>query len=406
MSKNPVVIIGIVLMWLSTAAHGSAADQQHNAAFMRWLEGFRAQALERGHSARLLERAFDGLTAPLPEIARRDTRQLETILDYWGYMRLFVTDQRIETARAHYQTHLPLLKKIGAQWGVAPEYFVAFWGVETNFGAVMGSSPTVAAVASLAYLPRRRQFFTGELFALLRLLEREGWSPETLRSSWAGAMGNMQFIPSTYLHYGYDGDGDGRVDLWTSLEDSFHSAGHYLKAIGWRAGESWGEPVQLPPDFPGLTPKLRQQHSMAFWHKLGLRKADGSALQASSAQARLLAPVGFAGPAFLVHNNFKVITRWNRSQLYALAIGILADRIVGTTTARIRPPEGYKPLTSAVVRRLQDRLKAQGLNPGVTDGRLGARTRKALRQYQRRQRLPIDGWPDSAVLAALGIEAP
>jgi len=298
-----------------------------------------------------------------------------------------------------------LLARLTREYGVPGRYLVAFWGLETNFGAYLGNMPTLDSLATLACDPRRADYFSGQFLMALELLERESLTPQHMRGSWAGAMGHTQFMPAAYLEHAVDGDSDGRIDLWASEADALASAARYLHSLGWNPGERWGREVRLPADFPWQESGADTRKPLAEWRALGVRHAGGGALPVAELDAALLLPMGHRGPAFLVYPNFDAIMQWNRSQSYALSVGYLADRLVGGGELVAALPENEHMPSRARLRGMQERLAALGFGPGEPDGILGPATRGALRAFQQRAGLPADGYPDDNTLDALETHA-
>jgi membrane-bound lytic murein transglycosylase B len=340
----------------------------------------------------------------LPDIIESDRRQPEFTVTFGEYLGRRVTDERIEQGRQLLNEHRDLLNRLVDIYGVPPQYLIAFWGLETNYGNYLGSIPTLDALATLACDQRRSSFFTTELLNAIRLLEKPGVR-EPLFGSWAGAMGHTQFMPSAYLQYAVDGDGDGEVDLWTSVADALTSAANFLHHLGWKRGFRWGREVRLPEDFSFDQLGLENKLSFEQWQKAGIKTAENTPLPAipsgTQLQAALLLPSGYQGPAFLVYDNFEVIMRWNRSELYAIAVGHLADRINGAGGLIQQPPGNQPRLSINQVKEMQSRLLALGFDPGTPDGILGPATRQAIRAFQISTALKPDGYPSEQVFAGL-----
>ena len=292
-----------------------------------WVRELRREALSRGVSARVFDAAMAEAPQPVERVLELDRRQPETTLTFPEYLARVVTPQRIETAIARYRENQGVLARVGERYGVQPRFIVALWGIESNFGQLTGGFNVFAALATLAYDGRRSQFFRGELFNALRIAEQQRITPRDMRGSWAGAMGQCQFMPSSYLNFAVDFDGDGRADIWQSRPDVFASIANYLSRSGWRGDETWGREVVLPAGFDAaLVDHTRVQRSPAEWQALGVRRSDGGPMPAGPA-AGIVQPDGAGGPAFFAYGNFRVILRWNRSFRFAIAVGILADRV-------------------------------------------------------------------------------
>lgn len=339
----------------------------------------------------------------LPKVIELDRRQPEftdSLADYFGRR---VTDARIRRGQALLAEHGQLLAGVERDYGVPAQYLVAFWGLETNFGSFFGNTPVLDALATLGCDLRRSRFFRDELLNALRIIEEGSVTAQRMQGSWAGAMGHVQFMPTTFLAHAVDRDGDGRRDLWGSLPDAMASAAHFLRALGWRAGEPWGMEVRVPAGFDYRQAGLDGSRAIAEWRALGVTLTDGAALPGpDGTSAALIVPTGHGGPAFLVGQNFRVIMKWNRSLAYALAVGHLGDRLTGGPAFSLALVDAPR-LDRAQVKTLQERLNAQGFGAGKADGVLGSGTRAAIARYQHANGLVADGFPDREVLQHLGI---
>jgi len=367
--------------------------------FSEWLQGFRAEAAAKGIDAAALDRGLANVST-IDRVLELDKRQPEFMLTLWRYLELYVPDARVEKGKALLQTHAKLLKEIENKYGVPARFLVAFWGVETDFGRNFGSFRMIDAVATLAYDARRAAFFRSQLMSAMRLVAAGDVTPDT-KSSWAGAMGNMQFIPSTFEGYAVDYDGDGRRDLWNNPGDAFASAANYLSSVGWERDYTWGREVKLPKTFDWSLASLGTKKSIAEWAKLGVRRADGGALPKADLEASILLPAGASGPAFMVYKNFRVIMRWNTSQLYAIAVGHLADRMIGLPKLSVSKPAGEQMLKVDDISEIQRLLSKAGFDTGGVDGRTGPMTRSAIRDFQKSIKLPADGHPTFGLLERL-----
>ena len=392
-------VIAVVL----AMAAGTAAAYSEDPAFDAWMEGVRAEAAQRGFTSPAVEMALAG-AQPLDRVLELDRRQPELTQTFWRYVDARVTDARIAQGQMYLDAYAPLLSAIGARWGVPPQVLVAFWGLESDFGRIQGDFEVVSATATLAYDSRRSGFFRQQLLAALELIDRGDLAPDA-RGSWAGAIGQPQFIPTTIRAYAVDYDGDGRRDLCGSLADVFASAANFLHSSGWNSRAGWGEEVRLPDGFDYLEAGLDVDKPVRTWQAMGVRRADGAELDGLDQSAALLLPAGVNGPVFLVRQNFRVILKWNNSVLYALAIGHLADRIAGGAPLVAQRLGDEVPLTRYDVVELQSRLGALGYEPGEADGVVGEKTRRAIRLFQRSQALPADGYADAGLLFQLREQA-
>ncbi len=381
------------------AAPMSVTASLDQPAFQACLEDLRTQAVDQGIDRGTVDAAFAGLELQ-ERVLELDRSQPEFLQTFGQYLGTRVTDSRVERGRELLREHAALLEQIHATYGVQPHYLVALWGLETNFGSYFGTMPVLDSLATLACDQRRSDYFTGELVEALRILDAGHIDQDSMRGSWAGAMGHTQFMPSTFTRYAVDGSGNGRIDLWNDLEDVFASSANYLARIGWRDGERWGREVRIPDGFDWSQADGRERRSVRAWADKGVRAADGTPLPDSDIEAALIVPAGHQGPAFLVYNNFRQIMRWNTSTSYALAVGHLADRIAGMGTLHTQPPD-ETALRREEVKEMQQRLNALGFDSGRPDGIAGRMTRSALREFQLSRDLPADGHPNQAMLQAL-----
>jgi membrane-bound lytic murein transglycosylase B len=278
---------------------------------------------------------------------------------------------------------------------------MAFWGLETSYGAFMGDFQVVRSVATLACMTKRGAFFGEETVQALRILASNHMTSQQMRGSWAGAMGNMQFMPSTFMKWGVDRDGNGRIDLWHSLPDAFASAANFLRGIGFRPGLPSSEEVVLPQGFALDQADATIEKPIRAWAAMGVRRAGGGALPAVDDPSSIILPAGWRGPAFVLYPNFKAVMNWNRSTLYALAVGILARQIAGGPPVMQAPPPDDEPLARSTVLDLQARLARLGLYRDEIDGLVGPKTRSAVRLFQQQSGLPADGHPTPEVVRRL-----
>jgi membrane-bound lytic murein transglycosylase B len=341
---------------------------------------------------------------PQPRVIELDRAQPEFTRTFADYFYRRVTPERIRRGRRLLREYAPFLAKLTARYGVPGRYLIAFWGLETNFGANLGTMPTLDSLATLACDTRRSGYFSDELMTALTLLDRESLSPGEMRGSWAGAIGHTQFMPSAYLKYAVDGDRDGRIDLWKSKRDALASAANFLANLGWRRGTRWGREVLLPKNFPYAQTGSANRRALSHWADLGVTLTDKRRLPRADMQASIVLPAGHSGPAFLVYDNFDVIMKWNRSEFYGLTVGLLADRLIGAGPLTNPPSTSEQALSRETIERMQGRLNHLGFDAGTADGVIGPATRSALRAFQQSAGMVPDGYPDSATLTALGAE--
>lgn len=396
LKRSFLTVLVSLLIMIPGLSHG--AEQSD---FQVWLKDLRIDASKRGVSEATFEAALGGVE-PIVRVIELDRSQPEFTLTFWKYLNGRVNTKRITRARKLLAKHGPLLNRIAKKYGVQPQYLVAFWGLESNFGDYTGVFPVSGALVTLAFDPRRGKFFREQLLAALELMEK-GDIPTTVKGSWAGAMGNTQFIPTTYKAYAVDGDGDGRRDLWKSLPDVFASSANYLAQSGWKAGERWGREVKLPKTFNYALADGKIRKSIEGWAALGVMRADGGPLPKDDGtiRASLSLPAGHRGPAFLAYQNYRSILIWNRSHLYAVAVGHLADRISGAGGLLAKRPKKEQPLSREDISEIQRHMLRLGFDPGGTDGVIGPKTRHAIRLFQKKAHLPADGFADFGLLERL-----
>jgi membrane-bound lytic murein transglycosylase B len=381
---------------ISQSTQAAQPAQPAPTAFDSWLADFRREAEAQGISRATLDAALAGIE-PAERVVALDRGQPEFLQTFTDYLGRRVTAERVEQGRALLQEHAALLDAVEQQHGVPKSVLVAFWGLETHYGSVKGSLNIPASLATLAYDGRRSAFFRSQLLDALRIIDAGHVSAADMTGSWAGAMGHMQFMPSTFRAHAVDGDGDGRIDLWQSLPDAMHSAANYLKRAGWRADEPVAIEVRLPDGFDWRRAGAAQRLPVAEWAAQGVQTADGSALPDAAGQAAVVLPQGWQGPAFMVFDNFDVVMQWNRSQNYALAVAQLARQVAGG--GGLVGQAGAGVLSTAQLKALQQALNEMGFDAGPPDGLLGPRTQTAIRQYQVMHQLPVDGYPAPSVLA-------
>jgi len=317
--------------WTKAGGESDASAEQaafSEEAFQSWLDELRAEAREAGISEKTLDMALQDVK-PIRRVIRYDRRQPEFTQTFRQYIDHRITQNRVKRGRALLKKHHGLLEDIYAQYRVPPRYIIAFWGLETSFGTYQGGFRVIDALVTLAYDQRRPEFFRKQLLAALKIIEKGHIVADQMKGSWAGAMGQMQFMPTTFAAYAVDYTGDGRKDIWNSVPDAFASAANFLASLGWRPGQRWGRRVSLPDDFDPALATLAQKKPLTAWARMGVRRADGTALPKADMKGSVILPEGRKGPAFVVYPNFRVIMGWNRSVNYALSVGLLADRLTG-----------------------------------------------------------------------------
>ncbi len=385
----PFVVLFFLLNGIAKGQETPSAD------FGRFLSEIRTEARQRGVKPATLDAAFQGLTPDRAVVALTE-RQSEFVKPIWDYLESAVAPSRIDRGSKLLAAHAARITAVEKRYGVDRGVIFGIWGMETSYGAVTGDKDVIRSLATLAFIEYRGAFFRNELMSALDIIDRGEAARQSLRGSWAGAMGQTQFMPSNFRTYAVDGDGDGRRDIWTNVPDALASTANYLRGHGWQPGLPWGMEVALPQGFDHRA----RTGTFAEWSKRGLRRADGKPLPASG-EARLFYPAGATGPVFLVTANYDVIKRYNSSDAYALAVAHLGDRLKGGGPIRGEWPSDEPQLAQADRVEVQKRLASLGYDVGEPDGRIGSRTREALRDFQEKRGHLPDGWPTPKMLQAL-----
>jgi lytic murein transglycosylase len=391
-----VVVVGLlalVLQGFSANAWAGACEGD----FVNWIRGVRAEAVGLGVS----ETAAGALdrVRPNPKVLALDRSQKVFAQDWQTFAGRMVNAYRVKLGAGHLKDFAEVFALAERRFGVPGPVIAAFWGLETDFGAVQGDFDTLDALATLAHDCRRPGFFRPQLIAALRLLDLGYLTVADLKGAWAGELGQIQILPADYLELGTDGDGDGRVDLKASKPDVILTGARLLQHLGWRAGEPWLEEVRVPDELPWGRAGLDQRLPGHQWAAWGVRDAAGADLATEGPPASLLLPMGRKGAAFLAYPNFEVFLRWNQSLVYSTTAAYFATRLAGAPKAWLGQPE--PGLSREQMQQLQGRLTALGNDGGAIDGILGAKTQVAVRREQIRLGLPADAWPTPALLGAL-----
>ncbi len=387
----------------SDARAAAAAPTQPDAAFAVWLENARQDAAKRGIKNATISEAL-GDIAPIPRVIELDNQQPEFSNTFTRYLNSAVSERRVADGRAMMKKHAALLKQLEAEYGIPGRFLVAFWGLESNYGSDTGGYPVVTALATLAYDGRRAAYFRDEMFKAMNILDQGHVSYAKMKGSWAGAMGQTQFMPSVFLRLAVDQDKDGHRDIWGNVADALGSTANYLKSMGWDIHRTWGREVRLPAGFDVRETSLdvdakENIKPLSAWARLGVRRTDGGPLPAQDVMASLALPAGEKGPAFLLYDNYRTTLKYNRSAFYAIAVGYLADRISGAGGLSFPGNEGA-PLRREEVTSLQEGLVALGFLKNA-DGVMGSVTRQAVRAFQIANGLSPDGYADRAVITAV-----
>ena len=373
----------LCLVFLTTSVFANSQS------FEDFLNKVRKTATEQGVSKATIDKAFFGLTPNL-DILKSDSAQAEFNQNFWHYVNKRVSQVRLNNGNDTLKQNASLLNKTSQKYGVPAYVLVAFLGLESNYGNYMGNENLVRSLATLAYDPRRSGFFTKELIALLKLIDKNT-IPLDAKGSWAGAMGAVQFMPTNVIAYGVDANNDGKVNLWNDKEDIYSSAANFLNKLGWEKGEKWGREASIPKNFDYHLTGLETKRTVNEWAALGVLRGNGSRLPKSNFKASLIVPMGHRGPAFLVYRNFDTILGWNRSILYALSVAYLSDRLNGN--GKLTAKSIDEPLLSKEdVLQIQNTLNLLGYDTGTPDGMTGPKTRRATRMFQSDIGLVADGY--------------
>ena len=361
--------------------------------FEVWKAQFRQIAIAQGIQPSVVDLALRGLLLD-QKVLEMNQHQPEFSKPVWDYLGTAVSDYGVAMGQQRWRDNAELLQQIYQRYGVQPQYVLAIWGVESDFGNYMGRHNVIRSLATLTYKGNleRRAFWEKQLIAALRIVQKGDIPLVAMRGSWAGALGHTQFIPTTFEEYAVDFDGDGKRNLVGSIPDALASTANYLAQAGWKTGQSWGEPVQLPTHFDWSKSDPNYWLTNAEWLQAEAVKPTQSDPLAADAISFVLLPAGYRGPAFLVFQNFQVILKYNNAQTYALAVGYLGDRLAGAPAWQATWPTQDKLLSTTNKAELQELLTAAGYSTDGIDGRLGPNTRAALRRWQMDNGLPADGY--------------
>ena len=384
----------------AAAVSVSVSDEiEHSQKFARWVADFSTIARAAGIDEATLKIAFDNVRL-VPRVIESDRAQPEFTRTVWDYIDGALSTQRIARGQDKLLQLRPEVDATPARYGIPAEVLVAIWGMESNYGSNVGNIPTIDALATLGFEGRREEWARGQLLAALKILQNRDIDRAQMIGSWAGAMGQTQFLPSNFLAYAVDADGDGRRDIWGSVADVMASTANFLARSGWQAGQPWGLEVRLPPGFDYARADADVQQPATKWADEGVQAIDGAPLPALEGSSILL-PASARGPAFLVGPNFRAILRYNNSTSYALAVGLLAQQLAGGPTMQTPWPRDLPLLSRSQLLALQTALNARGFDSGPPDGTVGPATRRGVRQYQRSLGLPADGYPTLDLLQRL-----
>jgi lytic murein transglycosylase len=402
-SRPLLRLVGALLFcWVAAGSAWAHAKTEHRSEaqkFHAFIETLWPEAKAQGVSRKTFDLAFRGVSYD-PKVIAQTTRQAEVVKPIWDYIAGAVSPARVTRGGEKAASYQTWLNKARQEYGVEPAIVIGIWGLETDFGGFAGSDNVIRSLATLAYARYRDDYFKDELIAALQILQEGDIAPSQMKGSWAGAMGQTQFMPSSFLKFAVDFEGHGRRDIWTSAPDAIGSTANYLKEHGWRAGEPWGIEIALPKGFALAAVDFLDYAPFPAFAQRGVTRADGTPLP-ESGEAQLLIPAGLHGPIFLVTPNFKVIKSYNNSTSYALAVALLGDRAMGGAELAGAWPIHDRGLSLAQARDMQTRLKKMGYDVGKIDGKFGETGQTALRAYQEKHGLTPDGYPTLALLQRL-----
>jgi membrane-bound lytic murein transglycosylase B len=390
--------IAISFSTLSYAQTGVELSAKKQPSFAECKVSLAEIASQQGISNTRIMSEIPNLTQ-IPKVLEFDRNQPEFVQTFPSYYSARVNQWRIEKGHEALTEHKNFLADLTKKYGIPGHYLLAFWGLETNFGNYKGKMSTLDSLATLACDPRRSEYFTGELMLALKLMDRESLTKSQMIGSWAGAMGHTQFMPTAYTKYAIDGDGDEKIDLWNSEKDALASAANFLSKLGWKPGLRWGREVVLPAGF-NYASISTENKPISHWDALNITKANGETLGQSTISSKLILPAGHEGPAFLAYHNFNVILRWNNSEFYGIAVGQLANRILGNDELSKPLPDLPKYSISQMA-QMQRKLNNMGINVGGADGIIGPATRAGIRDFQSKNGMIADGFPSTTTFNAI-----
>lgn len=376
--------------------------------FIAWIQAFRAEALSQGISAKTFDDAFRGVKLN-QRVVELNENQPEFNRAIWDYLDSAVNSDRIKQGKKLLRQHRKLLRASQREYGVPPSIIVAIWAMESNYGKLTGGFNVIEALATLAYQGRRAAFGREQLLAALKIIDEGDIAADRMTGSWAGAMGQTQFIPTVYLQYARDGNGDGKRNLWDTLADVFDSTANYLQQKGWAEGQPCFDEVKVPDGFNFAEADVSIEKPMKTWKDEGVERIDGRKFprSVSDVDAALIVPAGHNGPTFLAYPNFKAILAYNNAVSYALAVCQLSKLFDGGKPIRKPWPRGEAPLMSRTDRmELQTLLARRSLDVGEPDGVIGRRTRQAIREFQKTEGIIQDGYASVSLLVRLRQSSP
>jgi lytic murein transglycosylase len=394
-----ILILGAALTALFAPPAFAANCGKTAAGFEQWLQSFKQQAAAQGISQQVIAQALDGVSYD-PAVIAKDRGQSVFAQSFLQFSDRMVNGNRLQIGSSLLKKNADTFARVQQKYGVPGPVLVGFWGLETDFGKVMGNMDTLRSLATLAFDCRRPDEFQAQLLDALRVIQRGDLTPTEMRGPWAGEVGQFQFVPKVYFQYAVDFDGSGRRDLISSTPDALASAANYLNGLGWKPGQPWLEEVRVPADMDWSQAELTIKKPRAYWAKAGVTYPGGKALPADNVPTALLLPMGRNGPAFLAYPNFDVYLQWNQSLVYSTSAAYYATRLAGAP-AMSRGNAPLEPFTQAQAKELQQLLAKRGFDVGKIDGVIGEGTREAVRTLQIKLGLPADSYPTQELLDRL-----
>ncbi len=400
--KKIITALAVAMLGASACAFAgeNGKDNQAYADYLVWLDSLKKEMVQKGISQATIDKVYgsNDFYHEKPAAVVRDRKQLEFVLSSEDYLNRVACKMRSDKAREKYKELRPLWDKLEEKYNLPAEYIVAFWGAETNFGTHFGGYNVIDALTEMSYDKRRSDFFKKELYHALKIIDDQGLDYQKMRGSWAGAMGHFQFMPTTYHAYGVDFDDDGVIDIWDNFGDASASAANYLTSIGWDKNVPWGWEINLPWNFDYSLSGRNKFKPLSEWQKMGIVRKDGKKWNIdNNIKAAVLTPEGSKGAAYLVTENFGRIMHWNRSENYALAIGLLANYAAEDKKWQKRAVV-RKKLKTEDVKKVQAFINKIGLAKLAEDGDLGSKTKEAIKLLQKKAKLVPDGYPDEKLL--------
>ncbi|MBB3999347.1 lytic murein transglycosylase [Aureimonas pseudogalii] len=398
MTAHPLRLALLSAVLLSGVGAAAAQAPQCGGDFGQFLQGVRAEAAAKGMSARAIDASLANVNQDQKVLAR--DRGQAVFQQAWSqFQGRMVNKDRLARGRANLEKYASTFRQVEAQTGVPGAVIASFWGLETDYGAVLGDFDTLSALATLAHDCRRPEIFRPHLLSAIELVDRGYLRPDQMKGAWAGELGQTQMLPEDYVAFGTDQDGNGQINLLTDVPDVLMTTGKFIESMGWRRGEPWLEAIRIPAAFPFDRAALVNKEPRSEFARLGVTKSDGSPLERDGMMASIILPQGKGGPAFLAFPNFDIYLQWNNSLTYSLTAGYFGTRLDGGPAVDMGNPQ--PGLDGDGMKSLQQKLAAKGYDVGKIDGILGANTRAAVREEQLKMGVAADGWPTATFAAAL-----